>query len=261
MANVYKIEFDILTGHQPGTGATLPPDVLQPTGWRSIGAATGGRFTNRTGGAIKAVHLKTNNAGDTFNITPDSAGQLFDTVWLKSDNTEAYFFDGHVPNSTGIPNLGAFWMRVPPNSDDEISNCDQNGVCPFTGQVYAENPADPTGPGWSKIKSARAGLDEKWRGLFAATPSDYRNISVYGESADGKQVAFVSRGELLLYDGDTRTVSALANQHTVYSTVNRISFDQGNLVLWSNGRPVRTLAVPKAHLLELGRAQAAKKSP
>jgi hypothetical protein len=260
MPSEYQIEFDILAGHQPGTGATLTEDVLKPSGWRSIGASTGGRFTNRTGGPIKAIYIKTNKAGDTFRVTAESAGRLFDTVWLKTDNTEVYFLDGHVPNSTGIPNLGAFWMRVPANTTSEIEDCDQNGVCPFNGQVFSENPADPTGPGWARIKSARTGLSDRWRSLFAACPSDYREIIVYGESADGRHIAFISNGELLLFDDSSKSVSALAVQHTVFSTVNRISFDQGTFVLWSSGRAVRTLSLPKTKVLEIGRSQATKNS-
>jgi hypothetical protein len=257
MPQAYLIEFDVLAGHQPSTGATLTPDVLEPSGWRSIGAATGGRFTNQTGVAIRAIHLKTNNAGDTFTVTAASAGRLFDTVWVKNDGTEAYFHDGHIPNNDGIPVFGAFWMRVPANTRAEIDNCDQNGVCPFTGQVFERNPPDPAGGAWTKVNSARDGLEEKWLRLFSACPSEYRDIKVYGETADGRQVLFIAGGELHLYEDDTGAVSTLAVQNTAFSTVNRIAHERGAFVLLRNGTVVREVRPPQAKFTRLGMVHAA----
>ena len=118
MAHEYLIEFDIMEGHSPGTGATLTEDLLQKTGWRSIGSPSGGQFVNNTGVTLTAVYIKTNNAGDTFKITADSAGRLFNTVWAKDDGTEAYFKDGNIPISDGSsPNVGVFWILAENRSD------------------------------------------------------------------------------------------------------------------------------------------------
>lgn len=253
MSNAYHIEFDVLPGHQPGTGATLDNSVLQLSGWRSIGDPGGGRFTNQTGGPLRAIFLKTNNPGDTFIITAQSAGQLFDTIWLKNDNTQVYFLDGHVPNKDTIPNLAAFWMRVPPNSDSEIQQCDGDGSCPFTGQAFAENPPAPSGPSWTKIKSRRSVANAVWSRLDSACPSLYRDIKAYAESPDGRQVLFVSRGELLLYDDNSRTVAIRAAQETLFSTINRISFDDGAFVLWKNGHRVRSLRLSEQKFTSIGK--------
>lgn len=259
MSTAYHIEFDVLPGHEPGTGATLDNSVLQPSGWRSIGDPAGGRFTNQTGGPLRAIILKTNNSGDIFSITAESAGQLFDTVWLKNDNTQAYFLDGHIPNNNTIPNLAAFWMRVPPNSDSEIEQCDGGGSCPFTGQAFAENPPDPTGPSWVKIKSRRRAANEKWSRLHSACPSVFRDIKAYAESPDGRQVLFVSRGEVLLYDDNSRTVASMTVQETVFSTINRISFENGAFILWKDGRNVRSVHTPKVQFAIIGKTAAPPK--
>jgi hypothetical protein len=252
MSNSYTIEFDTLPGHQPGTGATLGQDVLQPSGWRSIGDPGGGSFTNSTGGPLRAIYLKANNPGDTFTITAASAGKLFDTVWLKNDNTEVYFLDGHVPNSNTIPNLSAFWMRVPPNPDSEIQQCDSGGACPFTGQAFAVDPPDPVGPAWNKIKSGAGAANEKWARLLSASPSAFRDIRAYAEASDGRRILFVSSGNVLLYDDSTTTVSRYPDQETIFSTVNRISFEGDNFILWRSGRPIRTLPLAAANFTPIG---------
>src|SRR5438552_2963448 len=116
MARAFKIEFDTLPGHNPNTGATSSAAMLNPYGWRSIGATRGGRFANQTGGVVRAISLKANNPGDTFDITPESGGRLFATVWLKNDQTEAIFMDANIPvNPGGGSTTGVFWMRVPRN--------------------------------------------------------------------------------------------------------------------------------------------------
>jgi hypothetical protein len=260
MPSAYTIEFDTLPGHQPGTGATLGPEVLQPSGWRSIGDSGGGSFANSTGGPLRAIYLKANNAGDTFNISAASAGSLFDTVWLKTDNTEAYFLDGHVPNSDTIPNLSSFWMRVPPNSDNEIQQCDSGGGCPFTGQAFAVNPPDPVGPAWKKIKSRVGAANAKWARLLSAAPSALRDIRTYAESQDGRRVLFVSSGELLLYDDATATVSRMSNQQTIFSRVNRISFEGSAFLLWRNGKVIRTLDFTADHFTAVGQSAVTAKT-
>ncbi len=251
MPQAYLIEFDLLDGHTPSTGATLEASELAATGWRSIGARTGGRFTNNTGVVIRAIYLKTNLAGDTFTITAASAGRLFDTVWLKNDHTEAYFLDGHIASGPGIPASAAFWMRVPPNSDDEIATCDGGGACPFTGQLFESNPPDPTGNGWTKVKSVRRG-DARWQRLVSACPSLYRDITVYGESPDGHHIVFISRGELHAYNDQKGELTTHATQKTVFSKVNRIAYDQGSFSLLSNGIVVHTLSLPKEKFSFLG---------
>jgi hypothetical protein len=254
MGNSYLIEFDTLPGHQPGTGATLDNSVLQPTPWRSIGDQDGGAFSNQTGGPLRAIYLKTNNPGDTFTVTAASAGRLFDTVWLKNDNTEVYFLDGHVPNQSTIPNLSAFWMRVPPNSDGEIQQCDSGGSCPFTGQAFAEDPPNPVGPTWTKIKSGRQARGDKWARLVSASPSAYRDLTAYAESPDGQKVLFVSGPDVLLYDDAAHVVSRLTGQQTIFSTVNRIAFEDGAFTLWSSGRRVKAIAPGGEHFTAIGQA-------
>jgi hypothetical protein len=254
MASAYLIEFDVLAGHHPGTGATLSNDVLVASGWRSIGDPDGGRFTNQTGGPLRAIYLKTNSPGDRFTVTAASAGRLFDTVWLKNDNTEVYFLDGHIPNNTTIPNLSAFWMRVPPNSDSEIQQCDSGGSCPFTGQAFAENPPPPSGASWIKIKSGRLAANEKWDRLYSACPSVLRNIGAYAESPDGRFVLFASNGAILLYDDKAASVSSLDIQETAFSTINRISFEDGEFILWRSGRQIRTLGPAKSKFTAIGRS-------
>jgi hypothetical protein len=254
MAHEYLIEFDIMEGHNPQTGATLTEELLQKSGWRSIGSPSGGQFVNNTGVPLTAIYIKTNNSGDTFKITADSAGRLFNTVWLKDDRTEAYFKDGNIPVSDGSnPNVGVFWMRVPRNSSTDISKCDNQGICPFTGQLFKDSPADP-GPGWTKVKSSHDALDGKWKALISACPSDFREIDVYGESPDGKHVAFISRGELFLFDADKKTVAVLTKRHTALSTVNHIDVTPGKIVLSRNGQVVQSITAEKAVLRVLGRA-------
>ncbi len=254
MGRVYAVEFDLLAGHQPETGATLDNSVLQPSGWRSIGDSGGGRFTNQTGGPLRAIYLKTNNSGDTFSITPASAGRLFDTIWLKNDSTEVYFLDGHIPNGSTISNLAAFWMRVPPNPDTEIQQCDSGGGCPFTGQAFALNPADPAGPTWAKIKSRRNVANAKWDRLHSASPSAFRDIKAYAETPDDREVLFISNGEVLHYDNGTGMVAIAAVQMTAFSTVNRISFENGAFVLWKNGQIIQRINTSQVKFSPVGNA-------
>jgi len=253
MAREYLIEFDILEGHNPQTGATLVEAMLQKSGWRSIGSPSGGQFTNSTGVTLTAVYLKSNNPGDTLKVTADSGGRLFNTVWAKNDNTEAYFMDGNIPVSDGTnPNAGVFWMRVPRNSSSDISKCDNQGICPFTGQLFKVNPPAPAGQDWTKIRSSSDDLDETWRGLIAASPSAFREVDVYGVSPDGGRVAFISRGELLLYDARAKTVAILPTRHTALSTVNHIGFDAEKLLLSRNGKVIHSIADTKATFRAFG---------
>ena len=269
MPREFTIEFDVLAGHHPNTGATLGEEILNPYGWRSIGASKGGRFSNQTGGVIAALYLKANNAGDALKIAPESAGSLFATVWLKNDGKEALFMDANIPVSSDLrSDIGAFWMRVPRNDDGDIQNCDdchaqspnsgceQN--CPFTGQVFRKNPPDPTAGGWKKIKGAFDRLGPRWRSLMAACPSAFRDIQCYGESADGRRTMFISNGDLLLYDDQTKTVSLLRNRHTALSLVNHVSGQDEDFVLSRNGSLVQRLKIhsDRAGFHEVGRLPA-----
>jgi hypothetical protein len=258
MSVAYHIEFDILPGHNPGTGATLGNDVLQPSGWRSIGDPNGGSFNNQTGGPLRAIYLKTNKAGDTFVITAASAGRLFDTLWLKEDDTEALFLDAHIPSKNNVPNLASFWMRVPPNSDAELQQCDSGGGCPFTGQAFAENPPDPAGSAWKKIKSSRFTADDKWLRLHHACPSVFRDIKAYAESSDGRLVLFASGGMILLYDDSQSTVSAMSVYDTSVSTVNRISFENHEFALWRNGKLIRRIKPAESTFMAIGQGAVPK---
>lgn len=250
----YLIEFDTIAGHNPGTGATLTPPVLNLVGWRSIGNPTGGRFINRTGGTIRAIYLKVNGSTNSFQVTSASGGRLFNTIWAKltgpNSVSEVYFMDGNVPS------FGAFWMRVPPNTPAEIRDCDSGQECPFMGQVFAQNPAEPTGPGWTKLRSPVAPTPH-WNDLIAATPSDYRQIDVYGETPNGQIVLFLSHGELLYYDAHQKAVS-LVEPHKVGTSpaVNAIVFDRtaNAFNLLHNGTVVNQVKVNPPGMTELGRA-------
>lgn len=233
----FFIEFDTLAGHNPGTGATLGSTVFSPVGWRSIGDANGGRFTNRSNRTLKAIHLKVNSAAHRFRVTSDSGGRLFGSVWVKTDGSEAYFLDGNVPNNR------AFWMRVPPNSNAEIQRCDSQGMCPFNGQAFEENPAPPTGPEWTQVRSSFEGIEGRWRDLLLACPSEWREIRIYGESQNGEYVLFIADGQVLLFERRNRSVSLLSEQDTVFSAVNRISFDRGEFQLLKNGLVVRSIKI------------------
>ena len=234
-ASEFFIEFDTLAGHNPGTGATLGSSTLNPVGWRSIGAANGGRFINRCGRTIKAIHLKVNVASHRFRVTSDSGGRLFATVWVKNDGSEAYFLDGNVPNA------GAFWMRVPANSQAEIQQCDNQQMCPFNGQVFNENPPAPTGPEWTQVRSTLQGVEGVWRDLIVACPSEWRDVRIYGESSRSDHVLFIADGRLLLFDRRERSVAVLAEEDTILSTVNRITYDRGEFQLFRNGSLVRSI--------------------
>lgn len=247
------IEFDTPPGHTPGTGATLPAAVLSLVGWRSIGHPDGGRFINRTGGTIRAIYLKANDPANPFTITPASAGRLFNTIWANvvGPNTasEVYFMDGNVPN------FGAFWMRVPANTATEIQQCDSGLACPFMGQVFALNPAVPTGPGWTKLLSPPAPPTPLWGELIAATPSEYRQIDAYGETPDGQNVLFISRGEVLHYDDRKKTVSLVAPLKAgTAPTVNAITFDSksDSFDLLHNGALVNQIQRNPPQMSEIG---------
>jgi hypothetical protein len=250
----YLIEFDILTGHSPGTGATLTSSVLSLSGWRSIGDPGGGRFINRTGGVIRAIYLKVNGSTNDFQVTSASGGKLFNTIWAKLTGTdtasEVYFMDANVPS------FGAFWMRVPPNTQQEIGQCDSGQECPFMGQAYAQNPAAPTGTGWTKIRSPLPSTSRTWGDLIAATPSDYRQIDAYGETPDGSNILFLSQGEVLHYDDKQKAVSLVQPPKVGTSPlVNSIVFDAkaDSFNLLHNGIVVRQVKVNPAGMTELGR--------
>jgi hypothetical protein len=153
----YKIEFDVLDGHSPNTNGDIDTSAFQPVGWRSIGESTGAAISNSTGSALTACYLKANKAGDTLSVTAASAGHLFGIIWLKNDLTEVYFMSGQIADGTN------FWMRVPRNDQADIDGCNQcqfnppagdpNCVanCPFTGQVFPQDPPDPPSGSWTKI--------------------------------------------------------------------------------------------------------------
>lgn len=253
VATDYLIEFDVLAGHTPGTSATLGSEVLMPYGWRSIGSSSGARLTNQTGVTIRAIHLKTNVVGDKFVVNAASAGKLFATVWVKTDGTEAYFMDGNIPYKPG-PTTGKCWMRVPPNTDLEIKTCDTTGVCPFNGQVYSQNPAEPTGQDWKKVKGLSSDMSPEWKSLMAACPSDLRNIKAYGESPDGRSIVFISSGEALAFDANTGVVSSLQLQRTEFEKVNRIVVDGNNLVkFFDSGTQIHAFNLRNTSLFEVGK--------
>ncbi|HEX3147668.1 MAG TPA: hypothetical protein VHR66_06255 [Gemmataceae bacterium] len=252
----YLIEFDTLAGHSPGTGATLTPPVLNLVGWRSIGDPGGGRFINRTGGTIRAIYLKANSSDNTLQVTSASGGRLFNTIWVKPGATagtvsEAYFLDGNVAS------FGSFWMRVPPNTSSEIQQCDAGQVCPFSGQVFAQNPTIPTGQGWTEIRSLAAPPTSVWGDLLSATPSEYRSIDAYGETPDGQHVLFLSHGEVLLFDNQKKTVSLVEPSKVgTAPPVNAIQFDPATKAfhLLHDGRVVNQIGLARVKTSELGRS-------
>jgi hypothetical protein len=263
MPREYSIEFDILEGHNPNTGATIGEQSLRPYGWRSIGATRGGRFANGSGVTLVAISLKANKPGDTFKVIPEYAGRLFDTVWLKNDHTEVHFMDGNIPVSDGVnPDVGAFWMRVPRNDSADITACDRCHIasagagcldqCPFTGQVFSSNPPAPTTSDWTKIKGERDSLNATWQSLMSACPSAFREIQAYGESPDGARIMFVSHGELLLYRAQDQSVSLLGARHTALSLVNHISFERDSFVLSKNGGKIQTVNPDQDKFIALG---------
>jgi hypothetical protein len=257
MARAFKIEFDTLPGHNPNTGATLSAAMLNPYGWRSIGATRGGQFANQTGGDITSISLKANNPGDTFDIIPESAGRLFATVWLKNDQTETIFMDANIPvNPRASSTTGVFWMRVPRNDEDDIDRCDNQGQCPFRGKVFPRNPPDPPASSWRRIRSDFRTLNDRWRALMAACPSEFREIQTYGESPDGQYTAFLANGNLLLFDAVAGAVSVLDARHTALSLVNHISFRDGEFVLASNGTSIQSIGIrpDRSRFSEVGRA-------
>ena len=206
MAN-YLIEFDILNGHNPGTGATLPPDVLQLTGWRSIGAAQGGRFTNLTGVPIRSIYLRIADAANAFTITAESGGRLFNTIWTRTNDagevTEVYFLNGNIPSGFN----SRFWMRVPRNTDGELQSCDAGQACPFEGKVLDQNPAFPNEPGWTVLHDTPLPDDPHLAELLVAAPSEFRNVDTFGVSDDGRHTLFTASGEVFLYDRQSKEVS------------------------------------------------------
>lgn len=244
----YLIEFDTLAGHTPGTGATLSSVVLQPYGWRSIGDANGGRSLNRTGKTIRAIQLKCSSASNKLKVTADSGGRLFPTVWVKDDGSEALFLGGNVPSSTG-----AFWMRVPRNTQSEIQQCDAQRICPFSGQAFDANPPEPTEPGWTKVSSATASPSDQWKHLVDATPSEYREIQSYGESTDSHHILFVATGQILLFDVQANTVCLIPSLDATLPPVNRISADGSDFLLWQSGTVVRRISPSTTEKQELNR--------
>jgi hypothetical protein len=244
----YLIEFDTLAGHSPGTGATLTQVVLQPYGWRSIGDPNGGRFLNRTGGTIRAIHLKCSTPANSLKVTAQSGGRLFPIVWVKNDGSEAYLLGGNVPSGTG-----AFWMRVPRNTQGEIQQCDAQRICPFTGQAFDADPAEPTDPGWTKVSSAPSPPNDRWRMLIAATPSEYRDIQAYEESTDGDHILFVTTGQLLLFEARETTVSLIPSLDATLRPVNRISLDGDDFLLWQSGTVVLRTSLTKVDKQVIGR--------
>lgn len=283
MPRQFKIEFDNLQGHSPSTGATIGAEQLNPYGWRSIGASKGGRFANRTGGILRAIHIKTNKPGDTLGVTPESGGGLFPTIWFKNDLTEAIFMDANVPiNPSPASKTGAFWMHVPRNDQQDIEYCDachdvtkpqppctnnQGGpcleCCPFTGQVFRNNPPDPPAANWQKIRSDLQRMKPQWRELMTVCPSSFRSIQAYGETPDGRYTMFIADGDLLLFDATTRTVSILEAPSTEFSMVNHVSFHKNTAVLEWNGVPIRTIhfGPEKAGFYELGNEEGSVPTP
>ena len=228
MAEFY-IEFDLLDGHSPGTGATLRSNVLDTYGWRSIGDPEGGRFINQTGVTIRAIHIKTNNDSNQFLVDGSSIGRLFDKAWFKEDGSEAIFMDANIPNV-----LGAFWMRTPANSRLEIQQCDSGDECPFSGQAFEQNPDEPTDQGWVEFRSSDSPSDERWAALRLATPSEYRNIQSYSESSDGSQILFLAKGETFLYSHSDKAVRNVSKPSTTSPKTNRITFESNEFLLWDN---------------------------
>jgi hypothetical protein len=241
----FFIEFDILAGHSPSTGAVLSSLVLQSHGWASIGEKEGGRFVNKTGKTVRAIHLKSNVASYTFKVTADSGGRLFPEIWVKDDGSEAWFLGGNVPR------LGAFWMRVPANTQNESVRCRDQRVCPFSGQVFEVSPPGPTEPGWTKIRTAPESPSELWKQLIDATPSEYREIQSYGESPDGRYILFVATGQILLFDSHTKSVALVPSYDSTLLPVNRIAVDGGDFVLMQSGKIVRRVSPSMVERMEL----------
>jgi hypothetical protein len=253
----FLIAFDILLGHSPTTGASLTPDVLTLVGWRSIGGAGGGRFTNRTGKTIRAIYLKITNPVHSFSILPTSGGRLFSEVWVKADATgavsEVYFLKGNVS-----PAFGSFWMQVPTNSNSEIQACDTGAACPFAGRVFEQNPVMPPGPGWTQVPSAhplvQAGLED----LIEATPSEYRAIDLYSQSANGEEVLFLAAGEVLLYNRSKKAVSLYTPPKVgTAPQIDAVGFDKetDSFHLLHKGAVVQRIDKSAASLKEIGWAE------
>jgi hypothetical protein len=253
MPRAFTIEFDLLSGHHTTSKASIGELGLNPYGWRSIGNTNGARIYNASGGVLTAIYLKTNNPGDTFTVTPDSGGSLFLTIWLKNDNTEAYFMDAHIPVITDPTSYGSFWMKVPPSDADDLTRCDDchnqqptSGCiqsCPFTGQVFRSNPPDPPAASWKKVKGALNRMNDRWRSLMAACPSSFREIQIYFESPDKRHTIFVSNGDVLLYDDRAKDVAILETRHTELPTVNHVSFEDDAFVLFRNGVVIQKVRV------------------
>lgn len=253
-AREYRVEFDTVAGHSTIDGADVGAGSLAQRGWRSIGDSDGRYFANKTRATIRAFYVKTNKAGDRFRIDADAGGDLFPTVWVKTDYTEAYFMDGNIPYQSPIPYK--FWMRViPANSEQEIADCDaSHPVCPFDGRAFTANPPAPTGPDWIKVSSLPVAADETWLALISATPSEYRTIQAYAESPDKKHVVFVSKGRLLVFNSPTGDVSAVEEQEADVAGVNSIVFRDGTAILSQNGKEVMSFQPAGATYAKYGAA-------
>jgi hypothetical protein len=248
----FLIEFDTPTGHTTATNVPLTPPVLQLVGWRSIGNPQGGRFINQTGKVLRAAYLKIENATNSFQITPQSGGRLFPTIWVKPDASggvsEVYFLDGHVLQ------FGAFWMRVPANTPTEIQDCDTQQACPFSGRVFEQNPPIPQGAGWVQLNTANPLPAGHFANLLAATPSEFRGIDLYGDAPASRHVVFVANGEAFAYDKEQGTVfRPIMPKVGTLPKVNAIAYneEQKAFVLLQNGAPLLDIKDDSASMREL----------
>lgn len=246
----FYIEFDLLDGHSPSTGATLNKNNLNSHGWRSIGNPNGARIVNETGKTIRAIHMKTKSNMNVFRVDTHSLGRLFDAAWFKADGSEVYFAGANIPSGdptqNNIPERATvFWNRVPPSTRQEIHACDNCHECPFEGQVFDTNPAVPTGSEWQEIRRVLPPEGELWKALWDATPSAFRDIEIYCQHPDNNQVLFISRDEIFLYTHDSNSLKNVTGK-TFANAVNSITECSGGFLLWSNGRQIRAIGPKKS---------------
>ena len=139
--------------------------------------------------------------------------------------------------------LGVFWMRVPRNTTAEIQQCDSGQGCPFTGQAFADDLPEPTGGDWIEHRQSPIPIDDRWRALRFATPSEYRNIKAYAENEAGDKILFLARGELFLYRHGDQSVENVSEPAKTFSLTNRITAEGDEFHLWCDGTLQHKLSI------------------
>jgi hypothetical protein len=242
-ADAWPVRFDVMDDHHPQGWREIYDSSLQWNLWPSTSKQGGSEILNSTGIDIVAIHVKVDkddHPDDRFLVDATSGGSLFTEIWKKTDDhgiTEVIFIGGPVLNGR------SFWSLVP-----------QTGGSRFWGLASSQPLPHPSAEGWTKVTSK---LAEKtpvlWKDLIAACPPEYRNIKVYGDSAHGDTVCFVSRNRLLRFDKVTKTVRPILSKEEIGGEVNRITLAEGaeeTFVLWWNGVEVARLPSAKMRLGE-----------